>query len=331
MKQTLAFHNVLTIAIGHSYFEGNMFKSARFELADGATRILKNLGMVVKSAVSGLNCFMTDPELIALSKNDVDPIRIYVRCDDAYHINYTDLPDYDPQHSLVYCNNLPNEKLQSVDKGIDRDDVISISDGGVVLPDDEVEYRFTDALGNPLPKEQVLKLENRPGEYRLTGISEGLVRIFDNDEEVRRIYVVSHKIWKKPLAVIALFPGHFIINGDKKGQRLQIQFNHRNTFWKYFIVNPKYLGFKNLGITIGGNDELFKAPEQTKVMQRPALVFETKEKMPLREMSERPLKLVNRDEIIPELLERLQPATPNQLYRNEENGSEDSLYSHIYV
>jgi len=329
--QTLPYEPLLNITLNHGYFTGKRFKTIGFEPADGTPTLLNNLRMVLRPSVGAIALMASDAELVQLAKSSATPIRLYLTCNDPYHINYTDLPGYDPQKTLVYLNNLPDGKLNDKNTMVGKDDLATVSFGSVTLPKTEGTYLFKDANGEPLPAENARQKTVDSEEYLLSDLPEGLVRIFYGDAEVRKVYYVPKPVWKKPFGVLEIYPAALNHEAVDGAEELEVHFGHPKTFWKYFIVNPKYQKFGNLAITNGAKNEVFHPPQNTTVFDREALVFVSKEAMPLVEDTSGKLKLVNQNESIPELIEKLQGALPNQFFKGENSESTDLLYSHIYV
>jgi len=333
---------LLTFMVQHRYFRDNLFHVADISFAEGTAKLINDLGIVIKPFKGGFYLLCSDPELL---KGEQRSIRLNLNCQDTQYINYSDLPSYQPRTSLLYFDNqiIPagsNDEslLLHEDLFVSVKDIVQVTHGKLTIPnfDQGKEYRFTDAIGDELHPGRIQFSANNPNEVTLLNLPEGLVRVYSGDEEIERVYHQPKAIWTKPMGIIEIYAGE-LYNQYKKKEQIDyaVQFNYRQTIWKYFVVSPVYQKFNNLSIVNKGKEQIFNAPQKQRILQnQEALVFESKDRIPLLEQSGEIYQLVdNYDPELPAgkvILKNLAKASPEQLYYDT-TVSDAPAYSHIYI
>ncbi|HAQ18751.1 MAG TPA: hypothetical protein DCR40_05870 [Prolixibacteraceae bacterium] len=342
MQQT--YNHLLTFLFKHRYFRNELFKSIEISFAEGTTKLLNDLCIIIKPFTGGFHLLACNTELLD-SLNDTDPIQLHFNCTDPLYINYTELPLYHLTDNLLYFNNLsvipdqdgegfrPNEA-----EFVGQSEVVPVSHGKIKLPtfESSKKYRFTDALGNEISSQSITQTKQYSNEFMLSDLPQGLVRFFADDVESGKVYYHPKSFWKKPLGIVDIYVGELFNQYKEKGKvDYAVSFNNRKTIWKYFFVSPVYQKFSNLSIINKGSEQIFNPPQKQLVYKNPeAWVFESKNKIPLSEISDeiyqlfdnyeseqRPGKIIHKN---------LVKATPEQLHY-EVTKSEEPAYSHIYL
>ena len=338
------FNHILTILFKHQYFSENHFKSIIITFERETAKLLRNLNVVIKSFPGGVHLLTTDPELLNAT-DESEPIRLLLNCKDDTFINYTELPLYNPGTNLLYFNNLnPNTKTKDNslllhETGfVAQNDVVPVSNGKITIPqfDTKKKYVFTDVAGNEIASQNIQQTVSGSGIFNLFNFPEGLIYIKDENKVIGKVFCYTNTVWKKPLGILEILPGKLFKHFKEKGKvDYSINFNNRQTVWKYFLVDPVFQKFNNLTIINKAKEQVFKTPEKKQFNeQMEALVFESKNKIPISEFSNNTFQLV--DSYDPKLksgkviLKNLANASPDLLYRDETNSNEN-IYSHIFI
>src|SRR5665648_27967 len=339
-----SYSHILTFWFKHRYFGDELFKSVDISFAEGSQKIMNNLGLIIKPFAGGFYVLTSNPELLD-SLDDINPLQIYLYSKDPLYINYTELPSYNLRDKLIWFSNLT--KKADPENGsfllhyagyASGDDIIQISHGEINIPDfnPEKNYRFTDTSGNEIYSEYVTQSANDSGSFLISGITQGLVRIFSDNEEILKVYYYPNTIWKKPMGIVELFTGELFKQYNAIGKvEYSICFDNRKTTWKYFLVSEVYQKFRNLSIINKSKEQIFLPPQkQTLQSSSIALVFESKIKIPLSELSDENFQLVdnfdleNRSGTV--ILKSLAKASSEQLF-SDASKTDGNVYSHIYI
>jgi hypothetical protein len=342
MKQ--AYTHILTFLFKHRYFRNHLFQPTDVACTESSTRLLTNLGIIIKPFAGGFNLLASDPELLD-SINEGESIQLHLNCNDPLYINYTELPLYRPNDKLIYFNNLSaisdpgNERFLLHEKEfVGENEVVQLTQGkiNVFQFDPAIVYRFADSLGNEISSECVTQSLQDSGEFMLSNLPPGLVRIYTGKQEVGKYYYSPKTIWKKPLGIVEIYTGKLFDHYKEKGKvEYAVVFNNRQTIWKYFLVSPVYHKFDKLSIINKGKDQIFNPPQKQAVLKNPeAWVFESKTQIPLSENSEENYQLIDNYDPIQRsgkvIHKNLTKASPEQLHYDLTK-FEEPVYSHIYL
>lgn len=342
MRQT--YHHLLTFQFKHRYFRNDLFKPIEISYAEGTPKLINDLGIIIKPFTGGFHLIASDPKLL-MDANDVHPIQLHLYCNDPLYINYTELPNYRLTDKLLYFNNLigvfdqnSNSFQLQHSEFVGPNEVVQISSGKINIPafSPNMEYRFTDAAGNEISSQCISQSATGSNEFIIANLPQGIIRVLADNKEVYQVYFNPGVVWKKPMAIAEIFPGQLFRHFEEKGKvDYTIIFNSRQTIWKYFLVSPVYQKFTNLSIINKSKEQVFNAPQKQHVYKNPeTLVFESKIKIPLSELTDETYQLV--DSFDPEhrsgkvIHKNLAKASPEQLHFDLTK-SEESAYSHIYL
>ena len=342
MKQT--FNHILTFFFRHQYFNDKLFKSIEVSLDEGSHRLINNFGIVIKTFPGGFHLLSSNPDLLE-SVNETESLQLYLNCSDPYYINYTDLPVYNLSNKLLYFNNLSGLKSEGEnslalhkEKSAGENELVQVVHEKVIIPDfnSGENYRFTDAAGNEIPSQSISPSIQNSSSFNISNLPQGLIFFHSGNNSVKKFYRYSKAVWKKPFAVLELFPGKLFHQFREKGKiDYVINFNNRKTIWKYFLVSPVYNKFKNLSIINKGKEQVFNSPQIQQIHSNlEALVFESKSEISLAEQSDEYYQLVDnysagngKSKVV---LKNLARASADQLYRDEAKTNE-TFYSHIFI
>lgn len=342
MQQT--FNHILTFLFNHNYFSDKLFKSLEITLGEETSKLTRDLGIIIKPFPGGLHLLASDVELLK-NNDETVPIRLNLFCKDNLYINYTELPNYNPSDNILYFNNLTENSGSSENsfyvhntEFTGETEIVQLCNGRINISSFSADkkYLFTDVAGAEISSHNIRQSKTIPGEFILSNLSEGLVRIKENGAEISRIYYNPKQIWKKPIGIIEIFTDILYNQFTEKGKvEYLVNFNNRETIWKYFLVDPVYQKFNNLSIINKGKEKIFGSPVKQLINQNlGALVFESINKIPLSELSEENYQLVDnydngsgKGKII---LKNLARPSPEQLFRDE-NRLNETIYSHIYI
>jgi hypothetical protein len=287
----------MTFSCQHQYFKDGLFKSINFSCLESTSKLLKDLGIVIKYFSGGFHLLSSNAELLA-SEIQSNPLQFYISCEDPYCINYSNLQNFSPSTDLLYFNNLDvsynqGQKVFKLHTGdfIQEKDMVKLSHGVFKIPlfEKEKSYNFKEASNIEISKEHLNRSTDTPEIVMINDMPQGLIGILLNENEIYKVYHYPKSVWEKPLGTIEIFHGvlhqHFKTYGKVN---YSINFENRETIWNYYFTDPSYLKYENLKIINKEKKIVFKPPEK-KVLQRknPAtLLFQLKEKIPLIEYSE---------------------------------------------
>ncbi|MGQ1786268.1 hypothetical protein [Saccharicrinis sp. GN24d3] len=341
MKQ--GFKHLLTVLFKHGYYQDNMFKSLDTSFDDGTPKLLRDLDIIIKSFPGGIHLLAANPELL-MTTNDDNPIRLLLHSKENLFVNFTDLPDFSPSDHLLYFNNLGNNSvvgshtfLLHEDETVGQNEMIQLCAGKFQVPlfDHTKKYHFTDAADMEIPPQSIHSI-NESGEYSLTGMTGNLIKIKEGNSEISRIYYRPNAVWKKPMGILEIYTGRLFNQHLQYGKvDYSIHFKNRQTIWKYFLVNSVYEKFGNLTILNKEKEQVFNIPKKQRVHDNlEALVFESKNKIPISEITNGYYQLVD-NYVSPQkpgklVLKKLPNASPDLIFQDTEN-PETTYFSHIYI
>jgi len=342
MRQT--FSHLLTIQLKHRYFRDGLFRPIEFNFNEDTSKLINDLGIIIKPFIGGFNLLATDPELLD-SVPDIKPLQFHIFCKDPLYINYTQLPSYQLTEKILYFNNLNllpdsnNKEFKlNQDEFADQHEIIQVTNGRINISEStpDMQFHFTDAAGIEIASQCIKQSDLNSNEFIASNLPQGLIKIFTNDRELPPVYYYPSKIWQKPMGILELFPGKLFSHYKENGKvDYSIHFANRKTIWKYFLVSSMYQKYNNLTIINKGKEQIFNTPQKQQVYKNPdAWVIESKIQIPLSELSEEAYQLV--DNYDPSNLKgnyihkNLVKPTPEQLHFNGTNSGEPA-YSHIYL
>lgn len=337
-----SFNHILTIFFRHQYFSDKQFRSLNITCEKKTSKLLRNLNIIIKSFPGGVHLLTSDPELLN-TPDDSEPIRLLLNCNDAIFVNYTELPPYNPGTNLMYFNNLNkkgkgNSFLLHENEFAAQKELVQVSNGKITIPqfDPKKKYVFTDVAGYEIASQVFRQSQPNAGEFFLSPVPDGLVIFKVENKEDTKTYCYTNSVWRKPLGILEIFPGMLYNHFKEKGKlEYIINFNNRQTVWRYFLADPVFQKFNHLTIINKTKEQVFKTPKKKQIHdEMEALVFESKSKIPITELSDNIFQLV--DNFDPKLksgtpiLKNLPNASPNQLYYGDIN-SDKNIYSHIFI
>lgn len=338
------FIHILTILFKHEYFSDKNFKSINVTYEKDTSRFLRNLNIIIKSFPGGVHLLTTEPDLLN-TPDETSAISLLLNCNDSLFFNYTELSAYRPSDNILYFNNLnTNSKTNdnsyplNKNKFVTQDEVIPVVKGKITIPNFESgkKHGFSDAAGIEISSQNIHPISPESGDFYISSLNDGIINIIEGKKEVGKVYNYTNDVWKKPMGILEIFTGklykHFKENGKVN---YTINFNNRQTIWKYFLVDPVYQKFKNLTIINKSKDQAFKTPvKKTFHEEMEALMFESINKIPISELSNNYFQLVDRYD--PKLkagkviIKNLANASPELLYHDGTKSSE-TIYSHIFI
>ena len=342
-NQTYSF--IATISCKHPYFKDGSFRSIGFSISKDSTKLLNDLGVIIKQFPGGLHLLSASPELL-ISENNENSIKIYLNCSDPYHINFTNLPDdYSPIKDVFYFNNLSTQKssaektyaLQS-SEFVDENDLSQLSHGTIEIPefDSRNTYTFHDAANEEISKEYILESFLDSGKYTITDLPEGIINIKLENKIIHSVYYYPNAIWKKPLGIIELFTDTLYrdYKNNEKANYI-VNYNNRSSIWKYFLTNKMFKKYDALSIINKKKVKAFHAPEK-EILQNntEVIVFTAQNEIPFQEYTDDNFQLVDKyvSKLVYEpVIKNLVQASPEQLFSEKNQDEKIIYYSHIYL
>ncbi|WP_372948266.1 hypothetical protein [Mariniphaga sp.] len=339
-----SFVHILTLFLRHQYFSDNLFKPIEISLADASKKTALNYGIIAKPFPGGFHLLASNTEIQGFY-DEAESLQFFLKCTDANYINYTDLPAHSLIDRMLYFNNteeikgkVENGFVLHAEEFAGENELVQVVYEKVTIPDfnSGENYRFTDAAGNEIPPGNITPSAQNSNTFNISNLPQGLILFHAENKDVVKFYHYNKAVWKKPFAVVELFPKQ-LFNQFKENGKVEyaINFSNRKTVWKYFLVSPVYNKFKNLSIINKGKEEVFNSLQIQQIQANiEALVFESKNKIPLAEQSDDYFQLVDnysagngKSKIV---LKNLPRASAEQLYVDEAKTNE-TFYSHIFI
>jgi len=340
-----SFSHILTMTFKHNYFEDGLFRMLELSSSEDTQKLMRDLEIIIKPFQGGFHLLTSKPELLALN-SDNDPLQFYLYCRDPYYINYTVLPAYKSTDSLIYFNNLEAVPIDTdrewrlhIEDYVGEPDMFRLSHGQFRINqfDPNKTYVFKHATEDHIPDQSISRESTDSDQITISNIPQGAVRIFEGDTLVDSVYYYPKAVWKKPIGTIELFTKALSLHCKIKENIVEdkidfikadytINFNNRETIWKYFLTIKEILRFNNLTIINSAREQIF----ESEWVDAKTLVFTSKYKLPLTEHPSDHFQLV--DNFIPGqrsetvIIKHLPKPSPEQLFQNDE-----TLHSHIYI
>ena len=333
MEQTYQY--LLSLEFRHNYFKDGLFRSIQVSFDEVTMQLTKNLGIIIKPYPGGVHLLCLDPTLLNTATEST-ALRLFLECNDPYYINYSELGNYSPSEELLYFNNLATLpdgdgtalKLHN-EAYVGQIDSCKLSTGEFTVSevDSTKSYQFIDQLGYDVSNK--VRASNSIGTFLISNLPQGMIRILVDGVERERVYYNPNSVWKKPLGIVELFVSQLFETYQQNGkQAYALNFKTRKTIWKYFLADPAYRKFNNLRIISDTQERIFGPPVEEEVSDSKALMFESKEALPLLEYSDAHFKLIDEGEPNPKVVITALPLpSPEQLHY----GDRKTVYSHIYL
>jgi hypothetical protein len=345
------YHHIATISCIHPYFKDGSFRSIGFSASKDSSKLLHDLGVLIKPFPGGVHLLSAYPELLII-ENNKNSIIFYLSCSDPYFINFTHLPDnYSPSKDVFYFNNLSThistfKKTYALQNSefVDENDLSHLSNGTFEILDFDPTntYTFHDAANNEIFKEHIIETFLNSGRYVITGLPEGLIAVKLENKVIQNVYYYPNAVWTKPLIIIELFTDT-LYEHYKRNEKANyvVHYNNRSTIWKYFLTNPKFENFEDLCIINKKKVKVFGTPEKYVLSNnKQALVFSSDNEIPFQEYTDEYFLLVDKYVLNPnnenkieyeEVINNLVKASPEQLISEKNQNEKITYYSHIYI
>ena len=341
MEQTYQY--LLSLEFRHNYFKDGLFKPLQLSFDAESQQLLKNFGLILKSYPGGLHLLCLDLELLKTASKST-ALQILLDCNDPYFINYSDLPNYNPLDTLLYFNNLnkPNFENSGLnlhsDMNVGKRDAYKLSSGTLMLDtlEKKKKYHFKDESGKEIPDDIYIKwikyrVKDKVEDKGLliSNRYEGSIHVFENENEIDKVYTNPNPVWKKPMAIVELFLSKMFENFEpNKKLKYIVSFNSIKTHWRYILADPMYKNLQNLRIVIKGQEnEVFARLKDNPSEESQYPVFQSIKKLDLLEYSENFYSLMNDEKSSP-IIKALPRAAPEHLVFGKDK---KTMYSHIYL
>lgn len=333
MEQTYQY--LLSLEFRHKYFKDGLFKPLQLSFDAESQQLLINFGLILKPYPGGFHLLSLDPEILKTASKSTS-FRILLDCNDPNYINYSELGNYSPSKELLYFNNLATLpdgdgtalKLHN-EAYVGQIDSCKLSTGEFIVSevDSTKSYQFIDQLGYDVSNK--VRASNSPGTFLISNLPQGMIRILVDGVERERVYYNPNSVWKKPLGIVELFVSQLFETYQQNGkQTYALNFKTRKTIWKYFLVDPAYRKFNSLRIISDTQGRIFGPPVEEEFWDSKALMFESKEALPLLEYSDAHFKLIDEGEPnLKVVITALPLPSPQQFHY----GDRKTVYSHIYL
>jgi len=243
------YRQVAVLFFKHQYFKTKLFRSIEVSYDENTAKLATDLSIIIKPFPGGIYILSSNPDLLDTTAETV-PLRLHLNCKDPYYINYTELPTYNLNDTLIYLNNLALDADANNDatklhkeKFIGVENLVELNQGKINIPsyDPNQQYLFTDPFGREISKKYIKPSTNNPSEFIVSGMPQGAIYLTANTKVIKKIYYYPKRVWKKPMAIIDIYPSK-LLEQYKESKKLEyiINFNNRETIWKYFFVSPLY-------------------------------------------------------------------------------------------
>ncbi|MDN3663812.1 hypothetical protein ACFFU1_17765 [Algibacter miyuki] len=338
------FTIIAKITIKHSYFKNGVDESAGFYIERKTSKLLENLGLIVKFFSGGFYILASNLELLESVSWD-QSLQFNFSHPDMEYINYTELGNYQPSTQLLYFSNFETEFNSENEQYIlhNTDFVgtkqcMNICFGTIEIPnfDATKSYIFKTEYGEEIPWESVEQSASKPAVFYVALQESCVIHVFSDNIKVLQVYYSTETMWRKPLGIVTLFPRTLLEHvATNEMVNYTICFKSRETYWKYFLVNEAYKTFEGLSIINKDKKSIFKVAQRQNIINHSeVIVFESINKLPLLEYYNDNLQLVS--DYNPDsgsgkiVIKKLPFASPAQIFIQEPHSDDENYYSHIY-
>ncbi len=315
------FRPLCTIAFRHNYFNRNGGVCRDFDLTPmpSAIKLFKQFDLRLQEDSAGYKLWFgqeTPRRALIFTARAQLRLSFLLRLRTPYFFNYTRLPFVDLNAHLYYFNNLD----------LSKEDPVQLLNRGpfVGLNDDEMapktSIKFTDpaqsadrsAFAAPSPPKPALEFQDpAPPEGR------GVFGILD-------IFIGENGLEIEGFGEDSLVPA-----------RYELHFQARETFWRYFVFNPKNLEITGLNINSGNGNQFENLGEQNLQGGQKAFRLESSKSIQLEEFSRHifMLKVSNEVNGIVQNAEINLPSPDIRMIKPEVNpaSNDRKVYSDMYV
>ncbi|MFN8397716.1 MAG: hypothetical protein U0176_24060 [Bacteroidia bacterium] len=304
-------HTMMRLQVQHDYYLNGLWKGLSWVVAESSAAVMASQRMRVQAVPGGMSLARTVYEvggnvLPGRSQGTVQ-VRLLMVPGDAYHLNYTALPQHDLRREVLYFSNLdregkPRAAFLSVEERVSGADFLPLMSPNGNWP----------TTAKPSTKATV---RNHVGEVvQETAVAEeGWVQLnlahldfgrfeISIEGQAPQSFVTAEQWGSRPAAILDLYldVAAAAWNGQEVAQ-YKLHFAAREIFWRYNVQ----LGRRN-----GVNQILeVKDPDQT-LSFRPGTVVMVDEQPQIHILSEAPVRLQER---YPFSLELMQSATQTVL------------------
>ncbi|MEQ3656378.1 MAG: hypothetical protein ABNH00_10980 [Dokdonia sp.] len=336
------FIHIATVLFEHEYFTNGVLETVEVTAQTKTLRTLKNLGILIKPFKGGIHMLTSNVEGLSTFTED---LRFEMRCRDAYFINYTTLPQFQPAQDICYFSNKESQEMAESPKlglhesFVGKKDILTAYTEAVVLdsfhPDSN--YTFETAAG-VLDAWQVQQPNVSENKFIFYNVPEGIVQVKGTRSEPENFYYSPDVLWHKPIGIIEIAPHQLYKHYKAKTTTVQyvVTFAARQTFWEYYFSYDTLASLENIAIIKSNKQQDFKhvGTDQNSMIYRaaaPRKLSQTNQENLQLAHNFSPQTVLDRSYDL--IINQLPIPSPNQLFPNSDNPSDPTaaLYSRIYI
>ncbi len=342
------YHTLLSIQTKHHYYKDAKGGGFQLKPTENTQKIMQKMSMMLKSS-DGQTHILYDVGNIDrsekyLSENPDTSLQFLLYSNEPYLMNITQLPPEGIGKILYFRNKAEETFLSQQDLVSSKDFYNCRSQNSSYLntQNKSIEIQLKDAQGTEIWKKQVGAKQKTT--VPLGNLPSGIYNLSESNKETEKFVYLFKEFSPIPLALVEIdFRNKLgkalldkIRNQDSiRPWKFEIQFETRQTYWKYFIV-PKYeTGLEDLSIDPGKTKVDFKGPTDAQLPNgQMAYLFESAQALPIQQAGLFEFQLIqnkdNKGKKNKRIVQRLPLARANAI-KPENRDESAKIYSEIYV
>lgn len=293
------YQSLFKVTVAHKFYKEQPAKDFSMQPVPDTSAIARKLGIILKEAdkeiISLRQPEYQDALLMALEKGKPLRFTFILTCSNPYFVNYTEVP-HDSIKDIFYFSTAKShssgEEILLHEKEFaglaDLFPVVSAIElaGGDKGKKVEIRDEFgASVFEKELASGQTIHLDNRT-------LPIGKYELYEGGKLIRSVVLFSNMPALKPIGLVSIsYSGdqaekliQSLKEGDTPSYRFKINFNNRQTFWKYFLVQKYNDALKNTSIVSKEAEVGFSGPEEVVLGNGvKAVQFTSKTALPLHE------------------------------------------------
>jgi hypothetical protein len=327
------FQSIAFVSFTHQYYGENIFTGFSIQWHEETGRLLKNLGLLIKTITNGFYIASDQPENLA-SEDRTLLLKLYNK--DAFLYNYTDFQgELSPSKEIVYfsCGHLGHDEGKlHVDEFVSmKDTATHLNQELIQLIQEELQDQDTQLIF------EGVVLQSSDFTNVLLRDPDELIFEIKKNAQRKRYYKPSQRVASKPFGIVELNLALIYEAFKAKGScaNYLIHMKSRYTTWKYILSDKVFEKFPHL-MVVDATAEGVKFRESSFDIQEGWSVrcFESERQLPFTLNSENrfhvmePSRLGSTEgRVIIKNLPHARPEHLNMLDKDHEKTS----YAHIFI
>jgi hypothetical protein len=342
------YHTLLSIKTKHHYYKDDSGGGFQLKPTSQTQTILQKMGMMGKLSDGQFHILYDVGKIERVEKyfteNTYLSLQFLLYSHEPYFINITEIPS-EGVGKVLYFTNKGEEKYLSQQDGVSANDFYTYRGESSSYQNNQkksIELSLKNNKGEEIWKKTLA--ENEKSILSMQNFPFGLYSLSENSKEIEKFVYLVKEFAQMPLALVEIdFQNKLsktLLSKIRNQEifspwRFEIQFESRQTYWKYFIV-PKYENsLEDLSIDTGKTKIDFKGPSNAQLPNgQAAYLFESSQTLPIQQAGQYEFQLIqnkdNKGKKNKRMVQRLPLARANAI-RPVSRDVSSKIYSEIYV